>query len=505
MFVRTPCLTPRRASRSIAVRLVPLALAALAALAACAADPTTAPLAALDGTLDAAQASTAATPSAPRAVTATAGDGAATVTWQPSLRAGTSAVTSYRIRVLPSNRLVTVPATVTSAAVTGLTNGTAYTFGVQGGNAAGYGARSAASAAVTPAAATPTANRWVTGYYVGYQRALYPETGVDFTYMTHVVLGAAGATPTGGVTTDFFLDPTNGPIMARNLSARAHAAGRKAILMLGGDGYRDGLVGATSDAYRGTFVANLLRTLDQLGYDGIDVDWEPLYDSDKPQILQFLRALRAARPGLLVTFPVGWVNANWGADSWYAQVAPLVDQLNIMSYDMAGSWGGWVTWHSGALYGEGPDHPSSVASSARAYRAAGVPAAKIGAGVGAYGACWRGTAAPLQPLSAGAGVVASDNAMSYSNIMAQYYSAAAYRWDASARSSYLTAAAPIGPQQCTFVTYEDPRSVAEKGAYVAAQGLGGAIVWTIGQGHVAGAAAGQQDPLLKAAYTAIVP
>ena len=40
---------------------------------------------------------------------------------------------------------------------------------------------------------------------------------------------------------------------------------------------------------------------------------------------------------------------------------------------------------------------------------------------------------------------------------------------------------------------------------VKANGLGGAIIWTIGQGHLPNAPAGSQDPLLTAAYTAIVP
>ena len=49
------------------------------------------------------------------------------------------------------------------------------------------------------------------------------------------------------------------------------------------------------------------------------------------------------------------------------------------------------------------------------------------------------------------------------------------------------------------------QSIAEKGAHVKAHGLGGAIIWTIGQGHLPNAPVGSQDPVLKAAYNAIVP
>jgi chitinase len=182
-----------------------------------------------------------------------------------------------------------------------------------------------------------------------------------------------------------------------------------------------------------------------------------------------------------------------------------VDQLNVMSYEMAGNWGGWVSWHSAALYGEGGDHPSSISSTVSAYRAVGVTAAKLGIGLGFYGSCWHGATAPLQTLSSSADVYASDNTMSYTNIMASYYNTSAYRWDATARMGYLTFAAPTGSSQCSFVSYEDEQSIAEKGAYVKSSGIGGTIIWTINQGRLPNAAVGSQDPLLKAAYNSIVP
>jgi chitinase len=39
-----------------------------------------------------------------------------------------------------------------------------------------------------------------------------------------------------------------------------------------------------------------------------------------------------------------------GADlSGFAAIAAVYDQLNIMSYGMAGAWSGWKSWHSSAL------------------------------------------------------------------------------------------------------------------------------------------------------------
>ena len=95
--------------------------------------------------------------------------------------------------------------------------------------------------------------------------------------------------------------------------------------------------------------------------------------------------------------------------------------------------------------------------------------------------------------------------MSYANILSQYYSSSARVWDDAAKVPYLAFATPTGPQKCTFVSYEDEQSVTAKGAYVKSAGLGGAILWTVGQQHVGSAPAGSQDPLLRAAYSSIVP
>ena len=349
----------------------------------------------------------------------------------------------------------------------------------------------------------PPSGRWVTGYYVGYQQSLYPETSVDFSYLTHVVVAAVLPKNGGAIDTSFYIDAVNGPRMARNLTARAHQFGRKAIMMLGGAGWYSQMVNSTSSAYRATFVANLVKAMNSMGFDGIDVDWEPINSSDQPTVVQFLKDLRAAKPGLIITFPVTWVNVNFPADSWYAQLAPLVDQFNMMSYEMADNWGGWVSWHTSALFGNAGNHPSSVASSAAAYRAVGIPASKIGIGIGAYGSCWQGVSSMLATLVGSAGVVASDNAMSYTNIVSLYYKASAYHWDATAQAGYLSFSSPTGPDRCTLVSYDDPQAVTAKGAYAKSQGFGGAIMWTIGEQHLPNAASGQQDPLMRALYTAI--
>jgi hypothetical protein len=92
-------------------------------------------------------------PDAPTNVAASPASSSAQVTWSAPSDDGGSAITGYTITPYigaAAQTPVNVGATPTSKKVTGLTNGTAYTFKVSATNAIGTGAASAASNAVTP-------------------------------------------------------------------------------------------------------------------------------------------------------------------------------------------------------------------------------------------------------------------------------------------------------------------------------------------------------------------
>ena len=89
-------------------------------------------------------------PGAPTAVSAAAGDGSVTVTWTAPADTGSFPITTYRATASPGgDSCLTSTLTCT---VSGLTNGTSYTFTVRALNGAGWGSESAPSNAVTPRA-----------------------------------------------------------------------------------------------------------------------------------------------------------------------------------------------------------------------------------------------------------------------------------------------------------------------------------------------------------------
>jgi hypothetical protein len=93
-------------------------------------------------------------PQAPTGVSATPAGGQALVSWSPPSSNGGRAITGYTVTPYigqSAQAPLSVGPTATSATVTGLTDGTAYTFAVAAKNEVGTGQASAPSGAVTPA------------------------------------------------------------------------------------------------------------------------------------------------------------------------------------------------------------------------------------------------------------------------------------------------------------------------------------------------------------------
>jgi chitinase len=359
-------------------------------------------------------------------------------------------------------------ASLTASLATGLTSGLT--------------ARPAATAAVAPAHAA-SAQRWVMGYYVGYQRNLMPADEIEWGAMTHIVVGPVNPNRDGTLDTSFDINDAAGPKMAKDLAAKAKAHGVVPLLMIGGAGEHDHFCAAAQHHLR-ALIGNLVSTMRAFGFRGLDLDWEPIDPSDQKYVKALVNGLRDKLPNAVLTMPVMWVTKNFPqVPSFYGTIARRLDRISIMTYGMSGPWEGWQTWHSSALTGATSKTPSAVDLNVASFAEAGVPKAKLGVGIGFYGTCWTGGVTGPRQAVGGATVSADDNAMSYTAIMADYFQQKAYHYDTKAKAPYLGFSSPRGPQNCTYISYENARSIKAKARWARSRGLGSLIVWTINQGH----------------------
>jgi hypothetical protein len=93
-------------------------------------------------------------PGAPTGVVASPANGAASVSWNAPSSSGSGPITGYTATSSPDGKICATTGAL-SCNITGLTNGTAYTFTVAARNAVGFGPASAPSAPVSPFVLAP--------------------------------------------------------------------------------------------------------------------------------------------------------------------------------------------------------------------------------------------------------------------------------------------------------------------------------------------------------------
>ncbi len=344
------------------------------------------------------------------------------------------------------------------------------------------------------AAAKVQAKPWVTAYYCGWElgdgsNGYMPVADVDFSAMTDVVYFAIVPNADGSLDLASNGISTTG---ATALTTAAHASGTKVLICVGGWNTESGFQGATNSTNLNTFVSNIVAFVKNNNMDGVDIDWEPEASTDDAQYEALIKALRSALgSSYLITTTAGDPTAM-------AAVQSEVNQINIMTYDMAGPWQGWVSWYNSSVYSygtastNGSEASSNVNSQVASYESAGVSASKLGIGSEFAGTVWNGGT-----MTNGAGVTGPNQAWSTaptvqedvplyasdgSGIMQKYYNAQDYHWDSQAQASYLSTTGSTNSSDY-FISFEDTSDVNAKFNYINSKGLGGLIIYSLGMGY----------------------
>jgi chitinase len=368
---------------------------------------------------------------------------------------------------------------------------------------------------VSPGSAIAQPDVWATAYYAGWMQGQYnnghlPAEEIDYSAITHIV--HFSLVPNSDGTLDALansITETN----STELITRAHAEGVKVIISVGGWNSGAGFRGSSNPLNLPAFVSNLVNFITTRGYDGIDIDWEPLELSDAPLYLALITslstALNAIQPRPLLTA------ANGGEPEIYAQIHQHFDQINLMTYDMSGAWPGWVTWHNSPVFNAGYSFPCcpgnylpSADDQVNAFIALGIPANKIGIGIDFYGYIWNGgdgtpTGGVTEPRQQWISDPWVQGNVPYFTIMDDYYQPGYYNWDDEAKASYLSID-NTGSVDDKFISYDEESTVHAKFDYARSKGIGGLIIWELGGGYRPNMPSGHRDLLLQAVKNALV-
>ncbi len=285
--------------------------------------------------------------------------------------------------------------------------------------------------------------------------------------------------------------------------------------------WKEYLITIKNEISRRNLVKNTINLMDRLGYDGIDVDLEPVIHPGIPEIADknpdyvlFIKelydSLQVRKSALLERTPLLTTAVNGAAGSALAQIHELYDQINLMTYDMSQPWPGWPVWHDAAINNAGfpfPDvgdlHSPSVIEDVEKCLQPGIPSEKIGIGVSADAFQWKGgtgtsTGGATEPLQQWI-TAPSWNRFAYKEMMSNNYKQEYYRWDDTAKMSYLSIDRD-GSAEDEFWSYNDERSCFEKMNFVLKNNFGGVIIWEIGSGFLAHLSAAQHLPQLDALF-----
>lgn len=350
-------------------------------------------------------------------------------------------------------------------------------------------------------------DKQVVGYYPNWQwyrrNQLVKPTTIQYQKYTIINYGFFNPTSSGTIIqTDSWADENIllGPTIwwpvvthdsTQSLPYLAHQAGVKVLPSIGGWTLSNNFPSIAADPVkRQTFTQSCVSLIQTYNFDGIDLDWEypgfaehngsPADFANFPLLLQQLRC--ALDTLSIFTGEEYIITSCFGAsrermeDIDWAAVLPLVDMINLMSYDYHGAWDSISNFNS-PLYSpaQGDSEMCFAESFEILTQEFNVPPSKINMGLPFYG---KALANCTQLYGTHTGY---DNAtFGLDEGQPHYYTilnampSFTYHWDNGVKCPYL-----LGNSINTFVTYDDTLSIGYKAQYAKDHGAKGVIIWEI--------------------------
>jgi chitinase len=329
-----------------------------------------------------------------------------------------------------------------------------------------------AASAANAAPGEKNENKVFVGYLFG------PPRDIKFQLYTHICHAFLVADADGQVR-------TGRNVPSRELTAKAHQAGVKVLVSLGGWGWDSQFASIVSKPEaEDRYFKTVMAIVDENDYDGIDLDWE-YPDTDK-EIVGFERLTRRFRQALDTIGPkknrsmvvTMAASANPGTLKWLSKdfVLENMDWINVMTYDFTGDWTNYAGHHSPLFASSkqpGGRGRSTEATMKYLLEERGLPANRLAVGIPLYGRGF-GVKEPYASTKDAkkSGVPRGGNYSSLHRLeREQGWSRI---WDDETKNPWL-----ISPDHSAVVGYDDAESVALKTEWAMKQGFRGVFFWQI--------------------------
>ncbi|KAK2603719.1 Chitinase 4 [Conoideocrella luteorostrata] len=256
----------------------------------------------------------------------------------------------------------------------------------------------------------------------------------------------------------------------------------KVMLSIGGWTWSTNFPAAAStEATRATFAKSAVEFVKDLGFDGIDIDWEyPKDDTEAANMVLLLQAVRTELDAYASKSAPGYhfqlsIAAPAGSEHYsklhLADLGKTVDHVNLMAYDYAGVWSNH-SGHDANLYADSKNSdatPFNTDDAISAYIKGGVPASKIVLGMPIYGRSFQQTDGIGKPYS-GIGDGSWENGIWDYKVLPKAGSTVEYDDTSKGYYSYDASTKEL-------ISFDTPAMIKEKVAYLKEKKMGGSMFW----------------------------
>lgn len=350
----------------------------------------------------------------------------------------------------------------------------------------------------------------IVGYYPNWQwydrSKLVNPMSIDYSKYSIINYAFFAPQPNGTInSTDSWADEnllmgqpdwnSGGYVPNTSIVSQAHLNDVKIIPSIGGWTLSNNFSSIAADPVkRQAFAQACVQLIQTYNFDGVDIDWEyPGFvdhngtPADFQNFTLFLQEIRSAidvygqsvNKSMLLTAAVSAAYPKMTSVDW-PNVIPLLDIINVMSYDYFGAFDP-ISNHNSPLFApaQGDAQFNLDKSIDLLVNTYNVPPSKITAGVAFYGRSMKTTSTPA--LFASTTGQADNVTFQIDEGTPLYYNTLLNlnlfieNWDDQAKVPYLTGTNGLN----TFVSYDNEESIGLKAEFIMDKGLRGAIIWEI--------------------------